>query len=225
MHLDGENDRVRRRRERCVANRLDDVSEENLGGEGVAVEDDGFFGSVPAVKLNTATARVENKAVHLDRRLPLELVARQVCVMRRVDPVVAQRKVHVLVRSQTVRHEHAIDRRIQVASEASLAHSISGLIVVEVADHLRNLVRGQVFLLNLSHEQAQSLCIKFCGCGRDGVDELHKFVTMLQIFNKRLELFEVELSVVVRVVFHYKFLALRLIVRSNVHPIQHALHL
>ena len=50
--LDGEDDGVVRLEEGVVADGPDDVDELDLGGEGVAVEDQGTLGTVPAVQLD-----------------------------------------------------------------------------------------------------------------------------------------------------------------------------
>ena len=69
------------------------------------MRDDGFLVfalAVPTVELDAATATEEDLAVHLYGRLASELASAQVRVVRRVDVVVRQRLVHVLVDLEAV---------------------------------------------------------------------------------------------------------------------------
>ena len=63
-------------REGVLSHCLDHVSEEDLGGEGVAVIDDRLTSwPLPAVQLHTATTRQEHLAIHLDGGVSSQLAS------------------------------------------------------------------------------------------------------------------------------------------------------
>ena len=69
----------------------------NFRRQCVAMVDDGWpVISIPAVEFHTAATRQKHLAVHVDGGLAVKLVARQVCVVRRLDVVMRHRMVHIL---------------------------------------------------------------------------------------------------------------------------------
>ena len=53
--------------------------------------------SVPTIQLHTAAAGEQDLSVHLDTGFPPELSAAEICIVRRVDVVVGQGLIHILV--------------------------------------------------------------------------------------------------------------------------------
>ncbi len=99
---------------------LYDVLEGYIRTQSHTVRDNGLrvVLAVPAVELNTSTAGQQDTSVHLHARLAVELTARQICIMRRVDKVVTQRLVHVLVDFEAVGEHGRIVVRHEIVVEA-----------------------------------------------------------------------------------------------------------
>ena len=75
----------------------------NFRRQCVAMVDDGWpVISIPAVEFHTAATRQKHLAVHVDGGLAVKLVARQVCVVRRLDVVMRHRMVHILGKIQKI---------------------------------------------------------------------------------------------------------------------------
>lgn len=114
------------RDERRVGDGLHHVLEQNVGAQRHAVRDYRLlvFLAVPAVELDASTAGEEHTSVHLDARLAAELTSDQVGVVRRVDEVVTQRLVHVLVDVEAVEEDGRVVLGHEKVVEALFAHAL-----------------------------------------------------------------------------------------------------
>ncbi len=98
------------------------------------------FLAVPAVELDASASGQQDSSVHFDGRFATELASDQVRVVRRVDYVVAQRLVHVLVQVESVQKDWRIVVRHQVVVEALDAQS---LLFTKVFVHLVGVYQSQ----------------------------------------------------------------------------------
>ena len=89
--LERENHRVCRGLEGVVADRNDDVAEQNLGREGMPVRNDRLaVVPVPAIELDASAALVQISDIAVHRREGAQLVALEVRVVRAGAPVVRE---------------------------------------------------------------------------------------------------------------------------------------
>jgi len=93
----GQNHRVVGSLESSLCNGLNHLLCRDLRYKSVAVHNHGLFGAaIPKVELYASAACQQALPVDLDRRFSSQLVAREVCIVRRVDKVVRQGLVHVV---------------------------------------------------------------------------------------------------------------------------------
>ena len=83
--------------------------------------------AVPAVQLNAATAGEQHAPIHLHRRLATELSAYQISIVRRVDKIVTQRLIHVLIDIESVEKHGRIVVRHEIVVKALYAELLFGL--------------------------------------------------------------------------------------------------
>jgi len=127
--LDGEDQRVWGGLEGVLLDGVNHVRKEQLGGEGVAVVDDGLaIVAIPAVQLNTLAPLEEGPLVGLDGGGPLELVLHQVGVVGGGNKVVIQGLVHVLV-NRVMEWVKDVERREKVPKTASLKEALDSSLV------------------------------------------------------------------------------------------------
>mmetsp|Transcript_30038 Transcript_30038/g.65787 ORF Transcript_30038/g.65787 Transcript_30038/m.65787 type:complete len:242 (-) Transcript_30038:194-919(-) len=104
FNVEREDDRKLGSAEGLLADRHSHASQLLACHESVAVRDFGLaLGAVPDVDLQAPAPLDQLPPVHVRRRLRCELVAGEVRVVRRGDPVVRQREVHRALRSQLFR--------------------------------------------------------------------------------------------------------------------------
>ena len=85
------------------------------------------FLTVPTIELNATTTGQKHSPIHFHRRFPAKLAPNQVSVVRRVDKVVTQRLLHVLVDVEPVQEHGRIVVRHQIVVEALYAHLLACL--------------------------------------------------------------------------------------------------
>ena len=77
---------------------LDHILEEDFGGQCPTMINYGFaITSIPAVQFDTSAALFERSNVSIHTRLSADLVAQQVGVVRRGDPIMGHGLAHVLI--------------------------------------------------------------------------------------------------------------------------------
>lgn len=89
MYFEGEDDGVGAGLKTMLNDTLEDVLEEDLWGECVAMKDDGFaIGAIPTIQLDALDSSLEGVYVGFDGGLARQLVGQQVGIMWGVDIVV-----------------------------------------------------------------------------------------------------------------------------------------
>ena len=123
--LNGEDDGVAGGHKGALLDGYQHLSEADLGGEGVAMVDDGeAVVAIPTVQLDTSASWQQNLSVQLHRGLTLQLVPSQICVVAGGDVVVGQGHVHHgLV--ERVLHQGAVLLVQQVPGETLEAEQMS----------------------------------------------------------------------------------------------------
>mmetsp|Transcript_43412 Transcript_43412/g.94276 ORF Transcript_43412/g.94276 Transcript_43412/m.94276 type:complete len:276 (-) Transcript_43412:40-867(-) len=155
VHLNGQDDRIGRGCKGRFLNNLNRLSESDLGGESVAMEDDRLCLSIPTIQLDTATTARQNVAVHVHARQTLELVACEVGVVARVNVVVGQRMVHALVELELLVVEQR--RRVEQTRKLSVVDGEFlpwfGGIVCKLDHEGFDALGVEMFFLHLVHEE------------------------------------------------------------------------
>lgn len=131
MILERQDHRKFGRDERRVGDGLHHVLEQNVRAQRHAVRDYRLLVllAVPTVEFDASTAGQEHAPVHLDARLAAELTSDQVGVVRRVDKVVTQWLVHVLVDVETVEEDGRVVLGHEKVVEALFAHVLFFFVV------------------------------------------------------------------------------------------------
>jgi hypothetical protein len=99
----------------------------NIGAHGLSVSDDRllvFALAVPAIEFDAPTAGQHGLPIHFYSALATELSAGQVSVVGRVDVVVGQRLVHVLVHIQPIQEHRRVLVAHHISDKTLLAHFI-----------------------------------------------------------------------------------------------------
>lgn len=143
MILEGQYDGVVIVDEGCIRYRLDDILKKYGFCECEPMFDDGnVVGSIVNIELDASTALLQCHLVHLALGIRVELVARQIRIVRRVNVVILHLLSHVLINFRFLGFNYAVVWRKYVVAETEEGQTVAFLFLFSsnVARHIVKII-------------------------------------------------------------------------------------